>query len=116
VKFSLPVGHTPTANRAQEGQVLSGPPEADPLLPVNIWTYRKVKPDYGLPLDDGDLQPGNGVAISVHVDDNPSTDKLVPSIDSFKAKIRVPPAVAPVPFDATNPFGTAEFIPCKQDA
>jgi hypothetical protein len=132
VKFGLPRGHIPRldSNRAGLGRILPGPFDSDPLLGLDRWVFRKVgarriaqpdgtllavDSDYGLPLEDGDLQPGNGISISVEVPDDVLVDKTVPT-DNFHAEVRIPPAVAPAPLDPSDPFGTEAFEPCRANS
>ena len=65
VIFDLPLGHIPFQNRSQFGNLEPG------NSPTN-WKFTKSStanpPDYGVPLADGDRQPGNGVAIGVNVE------------------------------------------------
>jgi hypothetical protein len=116
IEFNLPVGHVPQllSNRAQEGRILAGPPVHDEFANKDTWTFRKIGSDYGLPLEDGDLQPGNGVSVSVDVAQGADVVKTVPS-SGFAAAVRVPEANAPTPLSLTNPFGASGTDACKAD-
>jgi TadE-like protein len=116
IAFNLPQGHTPqlVSNRAGEGNILPGPPILD-ISGRNTWTFRKMSTalssDYGLPLEDGDLQPGNGVSVSVDVD--PAAAGRVVPTDGFAPSVRIPPPDAPSPLDPTNPFGSSLPSACQ---
>jgi TadE-like protein len=117
VTFNLPPGHIPqlVSNRIGEGNVLPGPSGVD-VSGRNVWTFRKMSTalgsDYGLPLEDGDLQPGNGVSVSVDVGQGADVVKTVPT-DGYAPTVRIPPPDAPSPLNPTDPFGTSLPVACK---
>jgi TadE-like protein len=115
VLFHLPPGHTPVANPGEQGDVLGSPtPDVEGNM---VWTFRKIQKAppaqsaYGLPLDDGDLLPGNGVTVRVDIEAT-ATSRLVPAGSTFFAEVRIPPAIPPSPPDPLNPFGSTDPIAC----